>query len=222
MRTLTLILALVFAGTACNDTNDSTTGQPLEEDPPYDLEADLASFSDICGTGDEITWNATGTWAEDDEGWSDDEVMDFSIAILGTTSDIFQINTNGMIAFEDPGLIETYTNVSIPDAAAPDAIVAPLWDDLYIVSACVLHETTKTTVQWEGLLYNSLLDVEMQLIMHDDDVIEFVYGANHDLTSDDATVGIENAAGDEGFLMSFNELGFGIPSTSWTMTPAAP
>ena len=111
------------------------------------------------------------------------------------------IYTNGFLTFSNFKKT-SFTNGPIPSAEAPNAIIAPFWDDLNVASGGAVYTGTlpdgRFVVQYQGVPRYNTSDAEtFEVLLSEDGTIEVQYGAmSGRLTS--ATVGIEADGGTEG------------------------
>jgi hypothetical protein len=126
------------------------------------------------------------------------------------------VDANGYLAFENPGGRHPNGSTTIPNAATPNAVVAPFWDDLVVdASASVLTATTGSApfrqfiVEWRDVhrAGNTAERITFQAILDESGVIFFNY-SGLDTTSDtergsEAAVGIESPGGMVGLQYSF-------------------
>ena len=141
----------------------------------------------------------------------DDDVLialPFVFTYFGRKSSELRVHTNGFVMW-GPGTSAAYwRNADLADAAEPNGIIAPLWDDL------ILRANTGARVSWvvQGSEPDRVAVVEwadvrrvgshteqvtFQLaIFETTDDIEFRYAPNPAYTGGTATIGIENQAGD--------------------------
>lgn len=158
----------------------------------------------------------------------------FTFAYGGATITGFSVTTNGYIQLwtgttGTPST--TYTNARIPNADAPNAFIAPLWDDLYPGTAPGPLGTARfalvngnLVVQWNNWKLGSSGDTTtFQLALALSGVIDFTYcsgfTATGRLSGNDATIGVENATGTGGTLISHNAAGAVSNGTGYRLTP---
>lgn len=127
----------------------------------------------------------------------------FTFNYLGTNYTTVGQNTNGWISFT--ATASNAGNVALYTTAAPNATLAPWWDDLN--SSSVQYLTTGSpgsqvfTIQWVSLSYftGSTRTLNYQVKLYEGtNVIEFWYGAAPSGTlsaSESASIGIENQTG---------------------------
>lgn len=191
----------------------------ITADPgPYIATAGTLAFATVCpGNG-----NGTVHALDDaDEGISLTPVtLPFAFDLFGDAATEFTVSSNGWLTFT-PGYDGTahLSNDLIPDSGEPNFVVAPMWADLDLVEVCVLSGAAEVTIEWYGEEWGSGDIVQVQAVIHDDGSLDFIYGPNHTLDSDSATIGIENAAGDDGIQVSYDTAGNAEAGTSWTLTP---
>jgi hypothetical protein len=157
--------------------------------------------------------------------------LPFPIRFHGRSYTAGWIHTNGFVSFGDvSGEPDTWANPTMPTPAAPNAVVAPFWDDLTVDSSASVRVLTQGTspnrsyvVEWRNVLLNHTTDrVTFETILFEDGRIGFQYGAmsTPTQTGAGATVGLENASGTVAALYSFQEAAL-TANTSIVYTPAA-
>ncbi len=149
--------------------------------------------------------------------------LPFAITFFGENELEYSVSSNGLFQLY-PTLTGTpsnsYTNVAIPTAGAPDRFLAPFWDDLFpVMGSSVLIRTLGTApnrrhvVQWTSFAHYADMTARLTFqakVFETTNVIEFHYctltaGAMAPLvTGSSATIGIENVAGTSGRQHSFD------------------
>jgi N-acetylneuraminic acid mutarotase len=157
-------------------------------------------------TGDEVTQTIT---------------LPFAVTIYDRTSFTLTLDANG-IAYIPQGYCDTvdcWTNLRLPNAVAPPALIAPFWDDLVIpdspASGGVYTDVIGTAptrtflVEWRNVgFYHENGSVTFEIQFHENsNQIDFEYAAVDGLraTGTSATVGIQNYAQTTGIMYSFEE-----------------
>ena len=133
----------------------------------------------------------------------------FPFGFFGNTYTEFHINSNGQVLFGEGS--NRYSNAAIPTAATPNNFIAAFWDDLVCPELGGLYYQTfgdaphrYTVIQWQNArALGSTSSLTFQVILHEgtsDIVLQYraLSGTKSDGAS--ATVGLENAAGNEGVL----------------------
>jgi subtilisin family serine protease len=147
-----------------------------------------------------------------DNGVSAAQTLPFEFEFYGSKRSTIYVGANGLIGFAPEGLGNT-DNVNMPNAGAPNGIIAPFWDNLDPSAATgagsVYAGTTGTApnrrfvVSWvnvERPANNSLNT--FQVILEENGGIVFNYRTIEAGRS--ATVGLESIAGDTSALYSYN------------------
>ena len=160
-----------------------------------------------------------------DTGISGDDVsgtvqLGFDFNYYGSLYNSVGIATNGFLTLGASNA--SFSNVNIPNVAAPNNFIAPFWDDLYVfpskggkiyAATLGIAPNRKFVVSWENVDFYPNLDsgkLYFQAILSEADLsITFQY---KDMLSVDAargagnsaTIGIENAGGTDGILYSYN------------------
>ncbi|HZN76267.1 MAG TPA: LamG-like jellyroll fold domain-containing protein [Micromonosporaceae bacterium] len=133
----------------------------------------------------------------------------FPITVYGTTSSTLWLSSNGTAHPADPG---TWVpdRTAFPDAAAPNSVVAPFWDDLMLTgSASIFTKTTGTApnrqfvVEWRDPSFwsDSTSHVTFEVVFSENGQISYRYGTSSNPLAQGSTacVGLENATGTVGF-----------------------
>ncbi len=130
--------------------------------------------------------------------------LGFTFNYYGVDFTSIQVCTNGFLSFNSTST--SYSNQGMPNAADPNNMLAPLWDDLNPSAAGNIYYETignQFIVSYVGVPHYSNGGPEtFQVILDADGSIVFQY-ATFD-TGDSSTIGIENGAGDDGLEVSFN------------------
>ena len=210
-------------------------GQAMPATPDAGLPAEtLAKGEKSTQTGTPVRYGAGGpdqfgyTWIDSDEAGgpafafvdisssgtavslSDDDAqsvnLPFAFPFYGQTYSDVDIVSNGFLNF---GASSTaYVNASIPSAAAPNAIIAPFWDDLNPAAGGSIYYEDQGNgsfvVQWDAVpRFSGAGTSTFQAILYADGRVLFQYDAMTASTPS-ATVGIENQSGTDGLQVAFN------------------
>jgi subtilisin family serine protease len=139
----------------------------------------------------------------------------FGFGFYGRTHETVQVSSNGYLTFGSDGF--AYQNVPIPSPTQPNALIAPYWDDLnpaqgggvyHLLEGEAPHRSF--TVAWIGVPYYSgggSATFEVTLL-EDRSRIAFQYldvASGPSAFGASATVGVEDAAGSQGLLLSHGE-----------------
>lgn len=193
-------------------------------DAAYIVTQGTMAFTSVCPDA--------GGLGEDHELTDSDDGLSVTPIALGFTFDFWDdtsateatVSSNGWVTLTtDYAGGAVYSNAHIPDAADPNALIAPDWMDMYYGWVCTYQSASQLIIEWNGYSYDFDY-VEFQAKLHDDGSIDFVYGPDHEPVGEyyDApygTVGIENQAGDAGIEIGYDEWGLTDPGTSYTLTP---
>ncbi|MCK4914744.1 MAG: S8 family serine peptidase, partial [Candidatus Eisenbacteria sp.] len=136
--------------------------------------------------------------------------LGFDFSYYGEIFNSIRVGTKGWLSFTSAS--GTYTNQPIPTALEPNNMLAPFWDDLspnfggtvyYFADA----GNDRFIVQWDAVIHFPDGPPEtFQAILNADGSIVYQY---HTVAVDDVcTVGIENAAGDDGLQVIYNAGGY--------------
>lgn len=176
---------------------------------PYNYD-DTISYDWIDAT------SGTDTGISADDGYATINIG-FDFTFYGNTYSSATVSANGYITFASSG--SDYYNDPIPNAANPNSIIAPFWDDLYPPDGWAIYyllqgvaPNRQLTIEWhqiphygyrsdtvtfEATLYESTNEIVYRYKDVSFGKATFDYGGS-------ATVGIENALGSEGLEYSFN------------------
>ncbi|HEX4817990.1 MAG TPA: S8 family serine peptidase [Nonomuraea sp.] len=205
----------VTPGSRCSSaaTADVTVAGDVVADVDLPLRGD--GFGYTCRSG-------TPAYAEGGERLAltgDDEAVQvtlpFRVPFYGTGRDRAWIATNGFVTFAADRIV-TASNGTLPTTGTPNNAIYPYWDDLIVdAQAGVYTAVTGTAphrvfvVEWRNVTFydDAGLRVSFALLLGEDGAIGFRY---RDLDAErdrgtSATVGIENAAGNDALLYSYEE-----------------
>ncbi|WP_188112051.1 choice-of-anchor D domain-containing protein [Aquimarina sp. RZ0] len=206
-----------FNATATKNFVDKRIGHPAEKfnigkDTKYGyswIDSDeeggpIYSLADISATGTNIT-EAVGT------NTSAEISLPFPVKYYGITYNTIYVNANGFVSFQEP-MSDLLFNRQIPVDDVANNIIAGLWIDfsLQLGDAAIFVEPTEDqiTFQWSNIRIFGTEDdetVSFRIIIFKNGIIEFLYDdVNNAPYINNTTVGIENAAGDDGALVAFN------------------
>lgn len=159
-------------------------------------------------TYDFVDITARGTKVElgDDEGQV--VPLPFELSFYGAAQSEVTISSNGYLTFGGDGT--DFSNDPMPSAEAPNAIVAPFWDDLHPGRGGAVHyyddaENNRFIVQYTDVpRIGGAGTCTFQVVLNAGGSFLYQYQAMEGDTLNSATVGIENAAGDAGLQVAFN------------------
>lgn len=157
------------------------------------------AWRDVSSTGTRLELQNT------DDG-SRSVALPFAFPFYGEDKTEVKVSANGYLTFGSRG--DAYTNEELPNAAAPNDLIAVLWDDLVIYSGGGIYtyadtENGQFIVQWnEVSLLNNGERQTFQVTLSSSGAIRFQYQRIKGGPS--ATVGIENADGSTGLQVAFN------------------
>ncbi len=132
--------------------------------------------------------------------------LGFPVDFYGNIFSSVNICSNGFVSFT--ASVTDYTNDGIPDTAEPNNLLAVFWDDMNPADGGMVYyksepENSRFIVTFAGVPhYNSGGAETFQVIINADGSIVYQYEVVDTPTG--CTVGIENAAGDDGLMMAFN------------------
>lgn len=181
------------------------------------------AWEDITGTGSLLA--LTG-----DDATSGAVPIGFDFPFYGTTFNSLRVCTNGWLSFTSAAT--AYDNQQLPNAGAPENLVAPMWDDMDFGSAQRVYtygDASHFVVSWVGVPhYQTGGPYTFQAILYATGEIRFQY-LDIGSVSNSATVGIQNAARNIGLTTAFNTNYIAnnlavryLPLRQWlTVTPTA-
>ncbi|MBD3170427.1 MAG: S8 family serine peptidase, partial [candidate division Zixibacteria bacterium] len=156
------------------------------------------NWVDITGVGTQLTMSD-----DDNQG---PFPMNFSIDFYGETFNSYRVCSNGFLSFSSTAT--GYSNLPLPSAGAPPNLLAVFWDDLNPISGGEIYR-----YESDDSVVVSYIDVPhygsggpytFQVIILSSGNIVFQYEEMSSLL-DDATIGIQNAAGDIGLEVAYNQ-----------------
>ncbi len=155
------------------------------------------AFRDVSGSGSALTFAPASGSPGGDEGYAD-VALPFAFPFYGTDRASVRVLSNGVLTFS-AFAGNSFDNRELPDADAPNALIAPLWDDLDQSSGGAVYAGAlpdgRFVVQWDDVpRYNQPASaLTFQVLLSPDGAIEFQYGSLAGGLSADA--GIEDDAG---------------------------
>ncbi|TML24059.1 MAG: hypothetical protein E6G32_04640 [Actinobacteria bacterium] len=137
--------------------------------------------------------------------------LPFTFTYYGNSYNTAFVATNGYLSF----LTGTsfFGNSAIPSSFDPNGAIYPFWDDLYVYgdsSMWTKTEPGKFTIEWRNVGYfaDAAHRVNFEVTLTETGRILIQYQVDNSFTrntGDSATIGIENATGDDALQYSFNE-----------------
>jgi hypothetical protein len=176
----------------------------------YMQAAGTTAFVDACTAGTSVTMEDT------DEGRSTANInTPAGFDFFGFAAPSFRVFTNGFISFDTALVCPSvggscfFINADMPNAANPNGLIAPYWDDLVITDICQETRGTKLVIQWDGDTFGSgSQPIQFQAILDGaNDTIEFVYGSANMVNGSLGTIGLENQVGGAASKIGFNTAG---------------
>ena len=171
-------------------------------------------------------YGGAGEWLEIRDVYEETDAAEFvelpfPVTYYGETFTTATVSSNGWIALGGSPEVG-FHNRAIPSPAGPDAMIAPLWDDLVTDPGAVYHYTTPDNalyiIQWSRMSHLQLANqLTFQVIFHNTDhnptqtgdtEITFQYQdyRNDDFWANFATVGIEAPDVSTGIQASYNSI----------------
>jgi N-acetylneuraminic acid mutarotase len=150
--------------------------------------------------------------------------LPFGFAFYGQTYNTAYVCTNGHVTFLNPGSFCPFSNGSIPSAGTPNAAIYPFWDDLYVIPGDSTMWTKlqgsapnrQFVIEWRNVAFFGDFSrrVDFEVVLYENGRILTQYrniAADGREQGNSATIGIENAAGNDALQYSFNEATIGTP-----------
>jgi hypothetical protein len=142
--------------------------------------------------------------------------LPFAFPFYGQTYRSAWLDTNGLVSFTDPGGSHPYTGAELPAPAAPNALVAPFWDDLVVDAAASVRTATTGTgpdmrfvIEWRNVhrKASAAQRLSFEVILAADGTVTTNYAGldNEAERGAQAAVGIEAPAGEDGLRYSAGE-----------------
>jgi hypothetical protein len=147
--------------------------------------------------------------------------LGFDFPFYGNSYSTVRICTNGFLSFTDGAT--AYLNPRMPNGAAPNAVVAPFWDDLNPSNNGTIHYWAdpgqpRFVVQYSEVAHYSGGGLEsFQVVLDGDGGLLFQYETIANASS--CTVGIENGAGSDGLEVLYNAAGYLVPGLAIRFLP---
>jgi len=129
-------------------------------------------------------------------------LLPFPFPFYGSTKNSVKISSNGYLTFGEEA--DSASNHSLPFALAPTDLIAPFWCDLNPSMGAygmIYHyydaSNNRLIIEWDSVAHYNLTNPEtIEVILEPDGDIFFQYKTVS--LASECTVGIENAAGDDG------------------------
>ncbi|WP_020519000.1 PQQ-dependent sugar dehydrogenase [Catelliglobosispora koreensis] len=144
--------------------------------------------------------------------------LPFAFPLYGTGYGSAWIDINGLVSFTDPAGSHAVDSV-LPNSALPNAALYAFWDDLYADEQSSIRTETlgsapsrKFVIEWRDVkFYNAPDRVTFSIVLDEDGTVTYHYagiGATGRELGDQATAGIENAAGTQALTYSHDQAVF--------------
>lgn len=191
----------------------------------FALPARTDGYGYYCTTGPSEYVEGTTPVALSGDESTTSVALPFDFPFYGESYDTAYLSSNGHVNFLAP--ITNYTNTALPNAGAPNATLAPFWDDLNIQAGGGVYTGTVDggfVIEYRNVAFYNVanLRVDFSVTIYEDGTVTFAYRnldpAQARELGNSATVGIENAAGDDALLYAFNETAALSDDTSITFS----
>ena len=195
--------------------------------PPQQLLPDYKWFSSDSAGGPVYSWQditSTGTLISmsGDDNNTGPHPIGFSFPFYGIDYSTFRISTNGFISFTSTS--SAYNNIGLPspnNAGAPEAMLAPFWDDLIFTSdkAYYYGDENQLVITFndvDRLGQESTSSYTFQVILKSTGEIIFQYNT---MTGplNGATIGWQNFYRTEGASIVYNNENFNLIHDGWAV-----
>ena len=211
-----------IGGTEGRGGPDAFGYQWIDSDEP---DGPVFNWVDISTIGTPIT-----TWTGTDDDGHAIVPLPFSFPFYGAGYNQLKVVTNGWIGFDVASTSNAYSNTAIPATAEPNLAVYPWWDDLDLGDGGSVHyyddaANSRFIVQYTNVPHYGTTTPGLytfQVILYPNGNMLFQY-LDMQQTLNSATIGIENAAGDDGLQVVFNSayvhnnlaISFRLPDAPW-------
>ena len=132
--------------------------------------------------------------------------LGFPISFYGDNFTTLRVCSNGWVSFNTYSV--SYNNTTLPSNLAPRSMIAPLWDNLNMLSDSKLYylqESNRFIVQWDNMYTaTGFGPYSFQLIIYDNGNIVLQYKNLVNLENA-YTVGMQNSQASDGFYIAYNE-----------------
>jgi N-acetylneuraminic acid mutarotase len=146
--------------------------------------------------------------------------LPFAFSFYGQTYTSGNVCTNGFITFGNGTC--PFTNGGIPSAGTPNNAIYPFWDDMFVdfptasMFTSTLSSPNRFVIEWRNVRFfgDTTRRLDFEIVLYEDGRILTQYrniSADGREQGNSATVGIENAAGNDALQYSFNEATIGSP-----------
>ena len=145
--------------------------------------------------------------------------LPFGFSFYGQTYNSAFVATNGYLNFLAGNSI--FGNSAIPSSFAPNGAIYPFWDDLFVgtgssMFTSELQNPHRFLIEWRNTHFfgDTSRRVDLEVILYETGQILTQYrniAADGREQGNSATIGIENAAGDDALQFSFNTASIGSP-----------
>jgi Malectin domain/Carboxypeptidase regulatory-like domain/Viral BACON domain len=149
--------------------------------------------------------------------------LPFAFNFYGQTYNAAYVCTNGHLTFQATVGFCPFFNSSIPSAGTPNAAIYPFWDDLFLDGSSTawtkligVAPNRQFVIEWRNARFFGDLTrrLDVEVVLYENGRILTQYrniAADSREQGNSATIGIENAAGNDALQYSFNEATIGTP-----------
>ncbi len=194
------------------------------DSPQQQLLPDYKWFSSDSAGGPVYSWQditSTGTLISmsGDDNNTGPHPIGFMFPFYGIDYSTFRISTNGFISFTSSS--NAYNNSEFPSAAAPEAVLAPFWEDLIFTSDKAYYHSDENQLvitfnDVDRLGQEATSSYTFQVILKSTGEIIFQYNT---MTGplNGATIGWQNFYRTEGTSIVYNNANFNLIHNGWAV-----
>jgi hypothetical protein len=188
----------------------------------FDLPRRPDAFGYFCRVTPADYLEATDTLALTGDDATAAVPLPFAFPFYGQFYSTANVSTNGLLSFLTPSTV--FSNVSIPNTAAPNAAIYTYWDDLFVDASASVRTsvlgtspTRRFVIEWRNVTFQNdrTRRVDAEVVLHENGHILMQY---RNVAADDrergssATFGIENETGAIALQYGFNQTVLGAPT----------
>jgi hypothetical protein len=142
-------------------------------DVSYEIHPTFNYVNISAGLGQDLNLNDVGEKTAISQIWSTARVLPFGFKFYGHVYDSITVCSNGWMAFGNQAYNDAFRNYPIPAMQAPDAMIAPYWDDLMTDGALGVWmysepDSGRVTIQWKAKTRDpSQTSQDFEVILYD-------------------------------------------------------
>ncbi len=165
-------------------------------DVSYEMHPTYEYVDISAGLGTDLNINDIGVETSITQNFSVARQLPFTFTFYGETYDSVTICSNGWIAFGNQAWNDVFRNYPMPAILAPEAMVAPYWDDLKTDGALGVWEyhdaaNDRFIVQWKAQVYEGPTNLNFEVILLNEETYPTFDGNGQILCQyNDVTMGV--------------------------------